>query len=89
MSQVEFGGSLFSSLATAAKAWAGTALPDLLVVDPSESAAKVAEELEGFWWAESAKVGQGAPEDVEEAVWREACRAALVERIESARPLKP
>lgn len=84
MSQIKILGSLFSSLRDAAAAWAAAALPDVSVLNADEQPATVARDLEAFWWGEAQKIDGGTPDDVDEETWREACRAALVDRIERA-----
>ncbi len=84
MMQVRFGGSWYSSMNAAARAWAATALPDVSALEPGAKPAEFAEDLEAFWWGEAQKIGEGAPEDLGEHEWRGACRAALLERIETA-----
>ena len=60
---------------------ARTMLPDTSVIGPGEDAEEASRALEEFCWDD----GEGAPEDVSEAAWRAACRAALVDIIERAR----
>jgi len=85
MSQIQFAGSWYLTIARAAAAWAETALPDTSVVGADEEPATVAQTLEAFWWGEALKIGEAQPEGASEDAWRANCRAALVSRIERAR----
>lgn len=85
MQQIQFAGSWYQGLGAATAAWAETALPDVSVVGADEDPGVVAEQLEGFWWGEAQKIGEGAPENVNEEEWRRGCRSKLVERIERSR----
>ena len=85
MSQIQYAGSLFSFLSSAAAQWAVDALPDTSVIEASENPESAARELEAHWWGEAQKIGEGAPEGVDEDDWRDACRTALVRRIEASR----
>lgn len=85
MQQVQFAGSWHSGMSAAAAAWAETALPEPGVVDPGEDPGQVAEALEAYWWGEAQRIGEGAPDDVNEAEWRASCRSKLIERIELSR----
>lgn len=87
MQQIRFAGSIYQGLGAAAAAWAATALPDTSVIGDEEDPGEAAQELEAFWWGEALKLGEGAPEDVSETAWRDACRMKLVERIETARKI--
>ena len=83
--QFQYAGSWHGTMRDAAKAWAGTALPDTSAIERSEDAGDAADSLEVYWWNEAVRAGLGAPEDVDAEEWRAACRAALVERIEASR----
>ncbi len=80
--RVEFGGSWFRTVREAATVWADSALPDVSMIEAGEDAGKAAADLEDYCWGEAQKIGEGAPENVDEDEWREACRAALVDRIQ-------
>lgn len=49
MSRVEFGGSLYPTVKSAAAAWAIAALPEPEVIEPGEDAGEAAAKLEEFW----------------------------------------
>lgn len=83
--QIEYAGSLYTTMRDAANRWAETALPDTRVIGRKEAAEEAARGLESFWWNEAQKSGEGAPEDTDEEDWREACRDALVRRIDRSR----
>ena len=83
--QVQFAGSNFNGIGAAATAWAATALPDTSVIGAGEDAAVAASDLEAYWWGEAARIGEGAPDDVDADEWRAACRVKLSERIEASR----
>jgi len=85
MIQTKFAGSIYPTVAQAARAWAETALPDVSVIDREESAVTVATDLEAFCWAEASKIGEQLPEGPSEREWRDECRAALHERIVRSR----
>ena len=83
--QIEYAGSLFSTMRDAADRWAVDALPDTSVIERSEAVKDAADTLEVYWWNEAKRAGGGAPDGVDEDDWREACRAALVRRIQCSR----
>ena len=85
MAQVQFGGSWYQTIKQAAAAWAATALPDMGVIEPGEVARDAAQTLEAYWAGEAEKIGDIAPEGVDEAGWRAACVDALEDRILEAR----
>lgn len=83
--RIKFAGSWYGTMGQAAAAWAATALPDTSVIERSEDASDAADTLEVYWWNEARRIGEGSPDDVDADEWRDACRKALVERIETSR----
>lgn len=85
--RIAYGGTLYSTIAAAAKSWAADALPDVSeMVADNDNAWEAACELEAHIHAEAARVGlKSEPNDVDSEVWRGACREALADRIDRRR----
>lgn len=82
---LKYAGSLFPTVEGAAARWATSALPDTSVIGPTEKPSEIATDLEHVWWSQVPQtpedVGEPTPKPVDEKVWRDACREALVTRI--------
>lgn len=75
------GAGSFSTLTTAAAAWAALAAPDLVEVDPASTPEAAAEAIEARRWAQDPR----APRNTEKEQWRDGRRHALARRIAAMR----
>ena len=84
MKKILWQGTWYNGIDAAAAADAEAMLPHEEMVGDDEDPARVAKELESFWWKTASSLDR-MPLGLQERAWRSACREQLVARIERAR----